>query len=186
MSAIVFSSAISATSIGCNSLTATGALAGLSLTDGVMTATLGALSAVTDIGADSLTATGAVEGLSLTDGTATLSGGSLTGVSMNEISTVTNLLLQRDGTSTVTSVPIETPLIATLAAKTDDNAALVAILSGNLNGETTALYQYVGSSSSRQLTMTQGITYWEISYASAWDMPTGTSACTLTCFKLGV
>jgi len=66
--------------VGCGSVTATGAVEGLSVTDGRATITGGAASALTTVGCGSVTATGAVEGLSVTDGTMTATGGDLSAV----------------------------------------------------------------------------------------------------------
>jgi hypothetical protein len=65
---------------GTGSLTATGAVQGLSLTDGVAAMSLGAISGATSIGCNSLTATGAVQGLSLTDGAFSSTAGTVTGI----------------------------------------------------------------------------------------------------------
>ena len=93
--------------VGCGSVTATGAVEGLSVTDGRATITGGAASALTTVGCGSVTATGAVEGLSVTDGTMTATGGDLSAVGSVGCASVTATgavegLSVTDGTMTAT------------------------------------------------------------------------------------
>jgi len=88
---------------GATTITSTGQIQGGSLTDGVATLNAGALS-----GATTITSTGQIQGGSLTDGTATLNNGSMTGlvdVSTNSITLINTKFTSTSETRDLSNAP---------------------------------------------------------------------------------
>jgi len=166
-----------------------GSMTATTFTDGTLSATAGDIT-----GAGSITATTFTDGtLSATAGditgagsiTATSfsgDGSSLTGITVSNISSTAVLTISDDGTTwTATTIPIGEAGILMLKCKTEDDACVCAVLGGSDGA--IYLQRTAGTTSSTQLEIQEGITYYEVKYVAVWGGGISTSACNMTEFR---